>query len=92
MCLYHHRYKAWICLRQLHLSGVYHGDFVPRNVVIADDGQPRIVDFDHGSGKHQCPAVQRVYKLYEPEPSPRELCCDELYEVAIEMDLWTPRE
>lgn len=33
-----------------------------------------------------------MYKLYEPEPYRTELCCDELYDTAFEMDLWTARE
>ena len=52
----------------------------------------RIIDFDYASGEHQCRAVQRTYKLFELEPAPAELSCDELYDTAAEMDIWTPRE
>lgn len=39
-----HLYKA---IKILHENGIVHGDLHGKNVVIADDGMPRIIDFGH---------------------------------------------
>ena len=78
-------------LVELHRRGVCHNDFTPDNVVVDDDGFPRIIDFGEG-GLHDCKVGDRLFKLYQDEPSRVETGCSELYESSMEMDLWTPGE
>lgn len=76
-------------LVRIHRLGVIQGEFEPRHVVVDSKGHPRIVDFGHAE-IHQCRAANRTYKLFELEPPQCEVDCDEIYETATEMDIWTP--
>lgn len=75
-------------LLRIHRLGVIHGEFEPKHVVVDSTGRPRIVDFDHAE-LHQC-RVKHIFALYELEPPQCEVDCDEIYETATEMDIWTP--
>ena len=89
--LEYYSYKAWVVLVELHRRGVCHGDFITDNVVVDDTGFPRVIDFGEG-GLHDCKVGDRVFKLYQDEPSSAEIGCAELYESSMDMDLWTPGE
>ena len=78
-------------LVRIHRLGVNHGEFKPQHVVVDSKGHPRIIDFDH-AGLHQCGAAKHTFVLYETEPLQTEVNCDEVYETAVEMDIWTPSE
>lgn len=54
---------------QLHEAGVIHGDVHPRNVVVADDGSVRVIDFGLAAMNDEAPRTGRggQYYFYEPE-------------------------
>jgi serine/threonine protein kinase len=36
------------CLKQLHDNSIIHGDYKAKNIMINEDGQIKVIDFDHG--------------------------------------------
>ena len=53
----------------LHARGVIHGDVHPRNVIVGDDGNVRLIDFGLARVVDEAPRVGRggMYYFFEPE-------------------------
>ena len=80
--------KVMEAMMRIHRAGVMHGDFDERHVLIDDDDNIRIIDFDHASKKHVC---RRMFDIepYEYVPRQPDYKCDELHEIAKGSDVWT---
>ena len=51
------------CLEGLHAAGFQHNDFTPRNVVINEEGDVRLIDFGR-SVRHECPGRAKCWELH----------------------------
>ena len=79
--------KVIEALRRIHATGVVHGDFDSRHVLV-DGDKVRIVDFDHSFDEHEC--KNDPVNPYEFAPARCNFDCDELYDLALNGDVWTP--
>lgn len=75
---------------QVHGAGVMQGDFEDANVLVAENGEARIVDFDQAS-HHDCQGSTYL-KVWEYEPPRYDFGCDEMFHVIRTLELWTPGE
>ena len=81
-------------LEAIHDAGVEHGDFRPRNVVITrHEGKlkPVIVGFGRAS-EHVCnrDRSEELRELYAPQPRFDHYCCNELHDVYLSAQFWSP--
>ncbi|KAL6301408.1 kinase-like domain-containing protein [Sparassis latifolia] len=75
-------------LAKIHAAGVQHGDIREYNVVLYQNRQPTIIDFDRAE-KHQCLCPRPI--LFDvTEPYRNEFGCNELYQICLDCDVWTP--
>ena len=72
----------------IHQAGVYQGDFDDDNVLVSDNGEVCIVDFDQAR-EHDCRCVMKV-TVFDYAPSKYHFGCNELYDAVQLLDLWTP--
>lgn len=78
-------------LLRLHSLGLIHDDWGPHNILIDDDGHVRVIDFGNALFHPDGPCrLRRNIILYEPEPSESEIQCQEIYDAALEMEIFTP--
>ncbi|KAF9527168.1 hypothetical protein CPB83DRAFT_856484 [Crepidotus variabilis] len=48
------RWRIFQNLAEIHTQGLIHNDFAERNVLVAKDGDVRIIDFDMAQSHHDC--------------------------------------
>ncbi|GLB43051.1 hypothetical protein LshimejAT787_1205000 [Lyophyllum shimeji] len=81
--------QIWKLFTELHVSGFAHRDVDGRNVVKDRDGKFVLVDLEH-SRPHKCEVRLRVL-IGDFAPRESDFGCEELYDLAIELDFWLPR-
>ncbi|KAF8188087.1 hypothetical protein BJ912DRAFT_969157 [Pholiota molesta] len=72
----------------LHASGFAHHDVDGRNIMKNQDGRFILVDLEH-SRPHKC-EVRLEVLIGDFAPPESDFGCDELYNLAIELDFWLP--
>ena len=82
------RIKILEALMRIHSAGVQHNDIKPDNILLSDDDEVRIIDFDLAM-EHNCKRKLPI-ELYEYKPLKYEFGCYEIFEVAEAMGIWTP--
>lgn len=76
---------------KIHDAHVLHGDFELRHVLSRpNDAQVYIVDFECASDGHVCKRDQASLRKYEWKPSKGIFGCDELFDAACDLRIWTP--
>ncbi|TFY62979.1 hypothetical protein EVG20_g6508 [Dentipellis fragilis] len=71
-----------------HSAGVRVWDWAERNILIDQNGQPRLIDFENAED-HQCGSKTRpVFGGLQPRR--RELNCSQLYEICDMLRCWKP--
>ncbi|KAF8059804.1 hypothetical protein FPV67DRAFT_1674240 [Lyophyllum atratum] len=73
---------------ELHGHGFAHHDVDGRNVVKNQDGRFILIDLEH-SGPHKCEVRLQVL-MGDFAPPDLEFGCQELYDLAMELDFWLP--
>ncbi|GBE89105.1 hypothetical protein SCP_1501080 [Sparassis crispa] len=73
---------------KIHAAGVQHGDISECNVVLYQNLQPTIIDFDRAA-KHQCLHPMPI-TLGVTEPYQDEFGCNELWRICHTCNVWTP--
>lgn len=78
-------------LLRLHSLGLIHDDWGPHNILMDDKGRIRVIDFGHAlfHPDGPCPLSRNII-LYELEPPESEIECQEIYNAALEMEIFTP--
>ncbi len=56
-----------IGLRDLALAGVHHGDLSPRNIMLSEDGNVRLLDFGWGNARKDGRALRATVEFAAPE-------------------------
>lgn len=76
-------------MMKIHQARVYYqGGFEDLNVLVCNDGEICIVDFDQAK-EHDCKYVMEV-TVFDYEPSKYHFGCNELHYVVQLLGLWTP--
>lgn len=76
----------------LHARDVRHNDFHPRNIIVDDLDEPTrivVVDFERATD-HICERGCDLALYWYPPPE-HEFNCEELYRIAVALEIWTPR-
>ncbi|GLB43045.1 hypothetical protein LshimejAT787_1204940 [Lyophyllum shimeji] len=81
--------QIWKLFTELHVSGFAHHDVDGRNIVKNRDGKFVLVDLEH-SRPHKC-EVRLHILIGDFAPRRLDFGCQELYDLAIELDFWLPR-
>lgn len=79
-------------LLQIHSQGVIHNHWAPYNTLMDDKGDLYVIDFGHAClhvPGGVCP-LPRDLELFELRPNFTGIQCEEIYDVAVAMDLFTP--
>ncbi len=81
-------------LLQIHSLGVVHNNWTTSSTLMDDNGNLKVIEFGDAclhDPDGVCP-LPRNLKLFELTPNYTEIQCQEIYDVAIAMDLFTPCE
>lgn len=74
---------------RVHAASIQHNDLRESNILVsANNLEVRLIDFGEAT-EHQCRCRKQIV-LYSYPPSESEVMCDEVYETAYVMDIWTP--
>jgi hypothetical protein len=83
-----YRLQIFKLFTTLHASGFAHHDVDGRNIMKNQDGKFILVDLEH-SRPHKCEVRLQVL-IGDFAPPESDFGCDELYNLAIELDFWLP--
>lgn len=85
----HERVALLGLVNKIHSIGLMHGDLAERNV-LNNNGRPVIIDLEDMK-PHSC-MRRMIVRAGAIQPVDTDFNCDEIYRLANDMKIWSPRE